>query len=426
MDGVSMVGFTHRGATMPLLEQVSVPRGERGRLLSALRDAGYPEAVVLSTCSRTEIYAGPTGNGPQGLLTVLGAHVGRSSIEMRLAAEIREGHDVVEHLFQVTAGLLSRVIGEVEILGQVRGAFREAQAAGMVGPSLGQLFPAAVRCGWRVREQTTLGDHARSLGQRAVDLGLAALGDAPDAVIIVVGSGRMASTVVQHLTLLGRRPRVAARNEVQAARLAGPDLVCSMPALATGIEQADLLICATSAPHHVVTLDHVRDAMAARERPLTVVDLSVPRNVDTAVASVPDVALIDLTGMNDDATTDVALSAALEAGAAIVRTAARRYAADIAARRAGPVIAAIRQRVEQTCLRELAGQAASGAIDADDLARAASAVAGKLLHRPTIAARAAAIAGDTDALLALCATFGVTLPDLWLSGPAIARSQVAG
>jgi len=409
---MSMVGLTHRGATLPLLEQVSVPRGERGRLLAALRAAGYSEAVVLSTCSRIEIYAGPDAGGPEGLLTVLGGHSGLSLVELHPAAEMRDGHAVVEHLFRVAAGMESRVVGEIEIHGQVRSAFREAQAAGMTGSALGRLFPAALRCGSRVRAETTLGAQGRSLGHRAVDVGLAALGDVVDPAIMVVGSGRMAGSAVEHLTRLGRRPLVAARNEIDAARLAGPGRVCPLPALATGVEQADLLICATSAAYHVVTFDHVREAMSARSRrPLIVVDLSVPRNVDTAVATVPGVRLIDLEGMNDDATADPALAAALEAAAALVSEASQRHTESVAARRAGPVIAALRRQVEATCLVELT-RVAPRTTEPEDLASAARAVAGKLLHRPTIAAREAAAAGDTDALSSLCDIFGVQLSDV--------------
>lgn len=415
MDRLSMVGFTHRRATLPLLEQMSVPRGERGRLLAALRAAGYLEAVVLSTCSRVEIYAGPDGGGgPEGLLTVLEGHSGLPLVELHPAAELRDGHAVVEHLFRVTAGMESRVVGEVEIHGQVRSAFREAQASGMTGSTLSRLFPEALRCGSRVRAETTLGAQGRSLAHRAVDVGLAALGEVVDPAIMVVGSGRMAASAVEHLRRLGRRPLVAARNEIDAARLAGPGRVCPLPALATGVEQADLLICATSAAYHVVTFDHVREARPARSRPFVVVDLSVPRNVDPAVATVPGVRLIDLEGMNDDATTDPALAAALEAGAALVSEASQRHTEGVAARRAGPVIAALRRQVEATCLVELT-RVAPRTTRPEDLASAARAVAGKLLHRPTIAARGAAAAGDTEALSSICDIFGVQLSDVFPS-----------
>lgn len=418
VDRLSMVGLTHRGATLALLEGVSVPRGERGRLLHALRAAGCAEAVVLSTCSRVEIYAGPGGGGPRGLLAVLAEHSGQPLTELHPAAELREGSAVVEHLFRVTAGMESRVIGEVEIHGQVRAAFREAQAAGMTGATLGRVFPEALRCGSRVRAETPLGAQGRSLAHRAVDLGLAALGDVVDPTIMVVGSGRMATAAVEQLTRLGRRPLVAARNETDAARLTSPGRVCPLSALATGMEQADLLICGTSAAYHVVTVDHVRRASSTRARPLTVVDVSVPRNVDPAIAAVPGVRLIDLEGMNDDPTADAALAAGLEVGAALVREAVRRHAEGVAARRAGPVIAALRRQVETTCLAELSRLAPPTA-EPEDLARAARAVAGKLLHRPTIAARQAAAAGDTEALSSLCDLFGVQPSD-------VLRSEVEG
>ncbi len=411
MSRLCMVGVTHHGAPMALLEQVSVRRGDRIRFLAALREAGYPEAVVLSTCSRIEIYVSAAAGRAEGLLLALAEHAGRSTVELQAVAEMRSGQAVIEHLFRVVSGLASRMIGEVEIHGQVRQAFREAQAAGMAGPTLSQLFPAALRCSRRVREETVLGTQGRSLGHRAVDVGLAALPSVSDPIIMVVGSGRMASAAVDHLTRLGRRPHLAARDEVYAAKLVGPGMVCPLPALASGLERADLLICATSAAHYVVTLDHVRHAMAARVRPLTVVDLSVPRNVDAAVQALPGVRLIDLEGMNDDATTDPALVAALETGSAIVTAASQRYVDAVAGRGAGPVIAALRQRVHETCLRELARAVNPETVEPEEMARAAHAIAGKLLHRPIVTARAAAATGDTETLQALCELFGVPLPD---------------
>ena len=424
MERLTMVGVTHRGAALPLLERVSVPRGHRAGLLLALHDSGCAEAVVLSTCSRTEVYARPTGDGPQGLLAVLGARAGSSADELRGCAEVRHGHAAIEHLFRVSAGLESRVIGEVEIQGQVRTSLREAQAAGMVGPLMSHLFPAALRCAAKVHAQTVLGSRGRSLGHRAVEVGLAALGGVVDPVIIVVGSGRMATTAVEHLVTQGRRPRVAARNDAHAARLAGPGGVCPMSALTTGVRQADLLICATSAAHDVVTLDHVREAMAARTRPLTVVDLSVPRNVDPAVAGVPGVTLIDLEGMNDGPVTDPLLAASVQAGASIARASAQRYAEMLAARDVGPVLAALRRRVEQACLERLAGSVDGRGADPDQLARSARAAAAKLLHQPTAVFRAAVLAGDSDSLTALCRTVGVQVHDVVGAEPCAAKLRL--
>jgi glutamyl-tRNA reductase len=410
-----MVGLSHRGSPIALLERVSVRRGEQASLLAALRAAGYAEAVVLSTCSRTEIYAIPALDSANDLLTILAEYAECPRALLESAAENRTGFAAVEHLFRVTGGLESRVVGEVEIYGQVRAALRAAATAGTAGASLRRLFAAALKAGDRVRDETTLGARGRSLAYQAVEIGLAAVGDVVDPVIVVVGAGR-ATAAVEHLGRLNQQPRVAARNEVSAARLAGADHVCPLPALATGMRQADLVICATSAAQHVVTLAEVRQAMSTRgARPLTVVDLSVPRNVEAAVDAVPGVRLIDLEGMNDDRSADPELAAALETGTTIVRSAVGRYAEDLAAADAGPIIAALRRHVEATCLRELTRTLSTRALAEQDLARAAHAIAGKLLYGPTIAARAAAATRDAGSLKRLCEIFGVRPTDLDLA-----------
>jgi glutamyl-tRNA reductase len=225
----------------------------------------------------------------------------------------------------------------------------------------------------------------------------------------------MATAAVEHLGRLNQRPLVAARNEVSAARLAGADRVCPLPALADGLERADLVICATSAAQHVVTDAQVRQAMSNRsDRPLTIVDLSVPRKVDAAVAALPGVRLIDLEGLNDDWGSDPELAAALEIGTMIVKSAVGKYAEDLAASDVGPMIAALRRHVEAACLREIMSKPSSRALAGEDLARAAHAVAGKLLHGPTIAARTAAASGDTD-VSRLCEIFSVRPSDLDLA-----------
>jgi glutamyl-tRNA reductase len=411
VNTLTMVGLSHRRSSLALLERVAVRRGEQGAFLTVLREAGYPQAIVLSTCSRTEIYVSsvPAAND---LLEVLAGYAQCPEGPLKSAAEIRTGRAAVEHLFRVAGGLESRVVGEVEIRGQVRAALRSAIAAGTASPALRRLFAAALKAANRVRLDTALGTTGRSLAYQAVDTGLARVDGAADPTVVVVGSGRMAGAAVEHLGQLNRRPQVAARNELSAARLAGADRVCPLSALADGLEQADLVICATSAAEHVVTLAQVRQAMSVRsERPLTIVDLSVPRNVDVRVASVPGVHLIDLEGVNDDGNSDPELAAALETGTMIVTSAVDSYLEDVAAADVGPIIAAIRGHVEATCLRELMARPGTEAHTDDDLARAAHAIAGKLLHAPTIAARAAAANGDVD-LDELCRIFGVRPSDL--------------
>ena len=430
MSRLTMVGISHRSASLGLLERVAVRREDRPDLLAALRTIGCCQAVLLSTCSRVEIYLGNASPGENELvkmiLEVLAEHSGTTHDELRAVVEVRTGQAAVGHLFGVTAGLRSRLLGEIEILAQTRSAFRESQAAGMTGPVLGRLFPAALRSGRRVHAATSLGGHARSLGHQAVDVGLASLVGRPDPVVLVVGSGQMARTAVDHLAGLGIRPTVAARDEAYAARLAGPGAVCPLPALTRGIAEADLLICATSAAQHVVTVAHVGRAMAGRTNPLTCVDLSVPRNVDAAVAKVPGVTLIDVEGLADDGTAAPTMAAALSTAAAMASAAAEAFGEGVAARDAGPVIAALRHRVEHICRAELVKSVGWGAVDPDVLTRSAHAIAGKLLHRPTIAARRAASAGDFDGLRQLCDMFGVPPADVGLAEPGSQARPRAG
>ncbi len=430
MNGLSMVGISHRGASLSLLERASVRREHRPDLLANLRTQGFGEAVVLSTCSRVEIYVGdhsPAGGDVVAmLLDVLAAHAGADRDALGAAVEVRTGQAAVEHLFTVTAGLHSRLLGEVEILAQTQSAFRESQTEGMAGPLLGRLFPAAVRSGRRVHALTSLGEFARSLGHHAVDVGLATLSGTPDPVVLVVGSGQMARAAVDHLAGRGLRPTVAARDEAYAARLAGAGAVCPLPALTRGIAEADLLICATSAVQHVVTVDHVGRAMAGRVGPLTVVDLSVPRNVNAEVAGIPGVTLIDVEGLADDGTAEPRMAAALSTAGSMASAAARQFAEGVAARDAGPVIAALRRRVEEICRAELVKSVGRDAVDPDALARLTHSIAGKLLHGPTMAARQAAAAGDSAGLRSLCDMFGVPPAEVGLAEPVGEPRRLAG
>jgi glutamyl-tRNA reductase len=430
VKGLLMVGVSHRGAPLNLLERMSVRREDRPDLRAALRALGFDEAVVLSTCSRVEIYCknlSPAAADPvKVLIDALEAHSGVNRDELGAAVEVRTSHAAVEHLFSVTAGLQSRLLGEAEILAQTQVAFRESQSEGMTGSLLGRLFPAAMRSGRQVHALTSLGEFARSLGHQAVDVGLASLGRTPDPAVLVVGSGQMARAAVDQLTARGLRPTVAARDAAYAARLAGTGAVCPMPALARGIAQADLLICTTSAAQHVVTVDHVARAMAGRARPLAVVDLSVPRNVNAEVAHIPGVTLIDVEGLADDGTKQPRMAAALATATDMASAAARRFSDAVAARDAGPVIAAVRSRVEDICRTEALKSARPDAVDPDAIARLTHSIAGKLLHGPTMAARHAAAAGDAAGLRQLCEMFGVPPGDVGLAEPIGEDQRLAG
>lgn len=407
---VSMLGWSHSRAPLAVLEQVAVPQGERAALLAQLGRVDR-EVVLLSTCSRTEVYAGPSASLDEQLV-VLAQQRGCPPEVLAATAERRVGSAAVEHLFRVTSGLESRIVGEPEVCGQVRRAVRDARRAGTVGPVLTGAFGAAVRCAQRMRDVSGLGTARQSWGVRAVDVGLRAsarpraTGGASAPGVLVVGAGRMATDVVEALAARGLAATVVARDESAARRLVGAARACPLTALVDAMSAADLVYCATSAAHDVVTSAQVRQARAGQWRPLTIVDLSVPRNVQAAVARLPGVHLLGPDDLADDARTDPQLVAAVETATALVQVEAERYVTAVAARRAGPLIAGLRRHVEDLCLAELA-RAAPGGTGSDDLVRAAHLVAVRLLHQPTLVARAAAAAGDVAALRLLADAFGV-------------------
>jgi glutamyl-tRNA reductase len=256
---------------------------------------------------------------------------------------------------------------------------------------------------------------ARSLASRAVEVGLRGAsrpgpqpGPESGPHIVVLGSGRMAAAAVERLHLFGHRPVVVARSPWHAARLVGADRVRDLPDLRDEVRRADLLVSATSADHALVTTDLVGRARTGAPHPMTVVDLSVPRNVEPAVGALPGLTLVDIEDLNADPAAEPALGEALLHAEALVAEAARRYTEHVAARRAGPLIAAMRRRVEQVCVETLTG--AQPSADPEQIAVSVHRLAGRLAHPATMAARAAAAAGDEATLLALGEAFGVPWP----------------
>ena len=407
MNHVAMVGLSHRTAPLPLLERVAVPTDRRAGVLAAVRAAGFDEAVLLTTCSRTEIYAAGGHVDTDRLLDVLAGEAGAEYRAARRSAEARTGEAALTHLLRVASGLESRVVGEPEIRSQVRAAFREAVSEGSAGGALGELFALAGRTATRVHRETSLGASSRSLACRAVDLGLAEAGSTRPGVV-VMGSGRMASAAVTHLRHRGHLPLVAARDEGRAEQLAGAGHARPLEDLVALLRVADVVICTTSAGEPLLTSADVCRALVGRSGPLTLVDLSVPRNVDPAVAALAGVRLLDLEALGDRPGADASVVPSVARAEALVRAAVRRHRDRLSARRAGPVIAAIRQRVEERCLEAVPGLAPT-ACPSEEVARLVHRMAGQLAHPSIMAARAAAAAGDDAALLTICSALDVAL-----------------
>ncbi|MDX6256925.1 MAG: glutamyl-tRNA reductase [Frankiales bacterium] len=297
------LSLSHRLTPGEVLDKLAVPPAQRSSMLTRLHAVpSIDEVVVLSTCNRVEVYAaahGPVAQVTRAVADLLAAH-GRLEVgEVLQMADIRVGGTAAEHLFSVACGLDSMAIGEDQIVAQIKAAARAGAAAGTTGPALTGLIDAALRASKRARTQTTISTEGISLARAGLDLAEANLGGLSARDAIVLGTGSMGKLAARLLREAGvRRLSVAGRNPARAAELAeevqGTQLLASdLPAT---LADADLLITATGAAEPVVPVGPVRTARAlAGGRPLFVLDLGRPPDVDPEVGRLDGVTLVNLT-----------------------------------------------------------------------------------------------------------------------------------
>jgi glutamyl-tRNA reductase len=390
---VVVIGLNHRTVPLELLERTTVAADGLPKALHDLTARpNVNEAVLLSTCNRTEVYAvaerfhGAFQDIRDFLCDV--AHMAPEDLQPHLYSQ----HDAAAaaHLFSVAAGLESAVLGESEILGQVRSAWATAQAEGAARSSLNLLFRHAVEVGKRARTETAIGRSTASVSHAAVEMATERFGPLDDAKVLVIGAGAMGEGIVAALTGAGAGQvtvinRTHERAVELADRLAGRAVAFS--ALPDALADADVLLTSTGAGTVIVEADVVERAKAGR--PLLVVDVAVPRDVDAAVADLPGVTLLDLDDLRDWAARGIADRAAEAARVRlIVAEEVVNYGEIVVTRQAAPLVAQLHERGEAVRSAELARY--RNRLDAlDDRQREAvdavtRAIVAKLLHDPTI------------------------------------------
>jgi len=411
---VLVVGLSHRSAPVQVLERASVSSQDVPKLLDELTRTGrVGEAVVVSTCNRIEVYAVVEAfhGGLADVSGVLARHAGMDVAALSSYLYVHYAASAVEHLFAVAAGLDSMVIGEAQILGQLRAAYNTAIEAGTVGRVIHELAQQALRVGKRSHSETGIDAAGASVVSEALADAAAALGGLSGRRALVIGAGSMGGLAGARL----RQAEVAAvvlanRTPERAARLAAALTADGTAARAVGLDRvpaelalADVLISCTGAVGTVLTVDVVTEALGQRnDRPLVICDLGLPRDVDPGVAQLPGVTVIDLASLNER------LAGRTEGD--IVR-AARRIVADevaqyLSAQRSAevtPTVTALRQRAAEVVDAELLRM--SGRLpDLDprvraELAHTVRRVVDKLLHTPTVRVKqlAEAPGGDTYA-----------------------------
>lgn len=312
---VVCVSLSHATAPLSVRERLAYDPSALDAALgsAALKgaEARWPiaELAILSTCHRVELYAVARDMASDedaccaALVDFLAETRGVDRAEFQSYLQRLVGVDAVAHLCSVAAGLCSVVLGESEVLGQVDRASQSAQRAGTAGPVLSMLFRSAVRAGRRARAETNVGRNAASIGSVAVELAKQVASDARGRNVLVIGAGKMGARAAAALGALGDwQITVMNRTYHRAAELAEAShgRGMSVELLREGIAWADVVITSTAAPHVIIGPALVREAMASRpERPLTCIDIAVPRDIDPAVRDLPGVRLFDVDDLTD-------------------------------------------------------------------------------------------------------------------------------
>lgn len=290
---------THKRATVPVLEAVRF-ESPAGTMKEMSRLATVSECAILQTCNRVEVYALASRTAAEAVVDIEKKWFRTASGRRAAGAvlEVSKGADAIEHLLKVAAGLESMVIGENEILGQTKSAYEAGKEARSIGPVLDRLFQSALRLGKSVRTSTAINRGAVSVGSAGVELLHSSMGDLGGRKVLVIGAGEVGATVAG--ALASRRSGVifvANRTFQKAVELAknlgGKAL--RFEALEKSLALVDAVVVATSAPHSILSYPTMSKVMEARRgRPLVVVDLAEPRNVDLTVARLPGVTLRNL------------------------------------------------------------------------------------------------------------------------------------
>jgi glutamyl-tRNA reductase len=394
-----VAGVSHHTAPLPLRERLVVSAGDTIAAAQRIMEAaGAKEVVLLSTCNRTEVYAveGDDDAAP-AIWSDFSALLDEDASPY---GYVRRDRDAVSHLFRVTAGIDSMILGEAQIHGQVRDAWEHSRGA--AGAVLTRLFQSALMVGGRVRNETSIGRGAASTSSAAVQLAAKIFGSLGGRHAMVLGAGEMAELALECLVSEGVRTAIVANRTHERAE----ELAQRYHAQALHYDECwsrladvDLLICSTAAPHAIVGVEQIAGSLKARgDRPLCILDIAVPRDVDPAVGSLGNVFLYDLDDLRTVATANIERRREeLPAAEAVIAPEVEKYWEWLAGLAAVPVLRSFRTEMDRMREAELAEAMRKlehlSPRDRQAIEHFSRALMNKFLHEPSVRLRAAAANG---------------------------------
>jgi glutamyl-tRNA reductase len=396
MSELLAIGISHKTAPVEIRERLALPDARATEFLRDLRGAAeIQEAVAISTCNRTELYlvVGDPVEAESTVLAMLARQAEIRPTELASAIYSHRNCDAARHLYRVTAGLESMIVGEAEVQGQVKRAYDAALTQEMAGPLTNRLFKAALATGKRVRSETGISERQLSLPGVAVALARELLGPLHGCEVVIVGTGETSELTARALADSGGETVfVATRRRDRALSLARRygGRTASFDELPHVLLRADIVVAATASPHLLLEARELAEVMRDRQnRPMLLIDLAVPRDIDAACAEIPGISLYDI----DDLQAVIARNRKVRQAEArkaegIVEEEIQHFASWLGSLEVLPTIAALRARATEIAEQVLAENSSkwesASPRDIERIDALARALVNRLLHEPTL------------------------------------------
>ncbi len=418
MAELFVLGLSHHSSPVELREKLAVPGDQLAASVKRLTEvAGLSEALMVSTCNRVEVYGFAEEGAAKRARSFLEERTGPGTLAPHVYE--RHGNDAVRHAFRVASSLDSMVVGEPQILGQVKDAYAAASEAGVLGTLLDRAFTKAFAVAKRVRNETGIAAGAVSVSSIACDLALQIFGDLKGRRVLLVGAGKMGESAAKHLAKQGAKLFVLNRSRERAVELAA---ACggeprSLSELASELVLCDVAIASTASDRFVITHEAMKEVAKARKyRPLFLIDIAVPRNVDPRVGEMEGTFVYDVDDLSKVAQQNIALrKREADAAERIVEDEVRAFSDWRKQQDLKPLIVGLRQHVRSVLAAELdrtMPRLSGGEQDRAALDRMLDAATNKLLHGPLTALKAAGERGDAATLETVKALFPEALRSL--------------